>query len=275
MFTLLVGCAGHSTMPSTSGGAAEYIPSREITWGLGLSGFISAEVPRGLAARMYEKTFCQVKEKTGCGLFSLGTRSYHTSLHHTLKWSGGTFSVSTAPSATLGVETFHQTASTTSGSDHVSQAVEASTKFAWTDVLNVTSSTLPAGTPVTLKVTTALKPGTIKAPCNADSVPSANFYFQSNGFRNGYSQIYGSCIKKKFIFYIDTPAKKGSVLTEQFYSVVGESVMIGGMGSVINGLCAVVGCIPQSSTLEGTVKYTIVPITKGATFKSASGYKYQ
>jgi hypothetical protein len=273
MFALLVGCAGHTTMPSVPVSSAQSITSHDIFWGLGVSGFISAEVPHGLGARMYEKTFCQVKKS--CPIFSLGVRSYHTSLHHTLNWSGGSFSASAAPSATLGVETFHQTVSTDSSSDHISQAVESSTKFAWVDLLSVTSSTLPAGTPVTLKVTTALKPGTIKAPCNADSVPSANFYFQSNGFRNGYSQIYGSCVKKKFIFYIDTPAKKGTVLTEQFYSVVGENVNIGGMGSVINGLCAVVGCIPQSSTLEGTVKYTIVPVTKGASFKSASGYNYQ
>ena len=271
---LQAGCSMHGAMPATPLSGTSAMKPHSIFWGIGLSGFISAMVPHGLTARKFEISFCQVKEKAGCPFFSLGVRSYHAKLDKTIRWSGGKFSASTAPSSTLGDFTFNQTVSTNSSSDHINQAAEDMTGWEWDDLLTITSSTLPAGSPASFKVTTTLKPTTFEAPCNADSAPTLMFYFDSNGIKGTYSRLNGSCVKKKFEIYVDTPGKRGTVLVSVITGTVGQNLNIGGKGSVTNGICAVVGCIPQSSTLAGTVKFTIVPITKGASFKTASGNKY-
>jgi hypothetical protein len=84
----------------------------------------------------------------------------------------------------------------------------------------------------------------------------------------------GNCVKKKFVIYVDTPGKPGTVTTGVISGAVGQEMHIEGKGAVTNGICAVVGCIPLTSTLAGTVKFTIVPITKGASFEAESGTKY-
>ncbi|MBV8147804.1 MAG: hypothetical protein JO092_01790 [Candidatus Eremiobacteraeota bacterium] len=269
------GCAMHGATPAAPFSGAPAARPHSVFWGIGLSGFISATVPHGLTSRKFETLFCQVKEKQGCPFFSLGVRSYHTKLHKTIRWSGGMFSASTAPSATLGDFAFNQTVSTTSSSNHVFQAAEDMEGWDFVDVIAVTSSSLPVGTPASFKVTTTLKPSSIKAPCNADSSPSLTFYFNSNGIKGTYSRLNGGCVKKKFAIYVDTPGKPGTVLTAVITGAVGQNMNIEGKGMVTNGICAVVGCIPQTSTLAGTVKFTIVPITKGASFKADSGVKYQ
>jgi hypothetical protein len=271
---LLCGCGARGAMPAVpvAGNAAAH--PHGVFWGIGLGGFISASVPRGLAARTIEVTFCQTGKKVGCAPFSLGVRSYRTKLHRTLRWSGGTFSARTAPTSTLGDFTFNQTVSTTSSSNHVAQAAEDMTGWHFVDQLKIISSTLPYGRSASFKVTTTLKLTSMKISCNADSVPALNFYFTSNGFKNGYSELFGSCVKKKFAVYVDTPSKHGTVLTGVITGAVGQNMEIGGVGSATNGICAVVGCIPQTSTLAGTVTFKIVPITKGASFKADSGAKY-
>jgi hypothetical protein len=228
-----------------------------------------------LTARKFEVLFCQIKAKAGCPFSSLGVRSYHTKLHKSISWSGGKFSAATAPSSTLGDFSFDQTVSTNSSSNHIAQAAEDMTGLKFVDVLKITSSSLPYGTSASFKVTTTLKLASTKVPCNADSVPALNFYFTSNGFKGAYSQLFGSCEKNTFVVYVDRPGKPGNVLTGIVTGAVGQNMNIGGVGSVTNGICAVVGCIPQTSTLKGTVKFTIVPITKGASFKAESGTKYQ
>jgi hypothetical protein len=263
-------CAMHGATPAAPFAANPAVSHSEVFWGIGLSGFIAATVPKGLTSRKFDVLFCQVKEKS-CPPFSLGVRSSRTNLHKTIRWSGGQFSASTAPSATLGSFTFDQTVSTNSSSNHVFQSAEDMERWDFVDQLKVTSSSLSAGTPASFKVTTTLKPTSIKVPCNADSSPSLTFYFESN---SPYSRIIGNCVKKKFEIYVDTPGKPGTVTTGTITGAVGQNMMIEGQGAVSNGICAVVGCIPQTSTLAGTVRYTIAPITKGASFVAASGNKY-
>jgi len=271
---LLIGCAGRGGAPGTP-----LIPNqpmtapRALSWGIGLRGAIAATVPKGHLSRTYSKSFCEVREKV-CPIFFPGERAYHTSLSKTLTWSGRTFTVGAAPSSALGNFTFNQTVSTNSSSKHAFQAAQDYTDWNWTDLLTVTSGSLPHGTLASFKVTIAVKPGAMKAPCNADSDPFLEFYFASNGMAGGSNFIYGSCVSGKFLFYVDTPTKPGTVLVEYVSGGVGQTLNIGGGGEAQNTLCTEVGCIPQSSTLDGTVTYTIVSTTKGASFKTASGYKY-
>jgi pyruvate/2-oxoglutarate dehydrogenase complex dihydrolipoamide dehydrogenase (E3) component len=90
----------------------------------------------------------------------------------------------------------------------------------------------------------------------------------------GLQSHRGQRAKKKFEIYVDTPGKPGTVTTGVITGAVGQNMSIEGEGALSNGTCAVVGCIPQTSMLAGTVRFTTVPITKGASFKAESGNKY-
>jgi hypothetical protein len=275
LLVILAGCAGASTAIAPGLDASSMRKPMDIFWGVGQSGFISIMTPKGLTEHHFEKTFCQVHKSSGCPLFSLGTRTAKVSLSKTQAWSGGSFSVESSAGTKLGAFAFNHTVSTTSNAMHIAQGVQANTMFAWTDVLTITSPSQPYGTTGHFKVTTTLKPTSIKVPCSKNDVESITFYFQSNGEPNPYETINGACIGSKFTFYIDTPGKKGTVAEDNVVGTVGQSLSIQGMGTVVSALCTPLECAAQSSTLAGAVTYKIVSTTPGISFKTASGQTYR
>jgi hypothetical protein len=274
LLAILAGCAGSSTAPALAPDAPLSRVPMSIFYGIGQSGFISIMTPEGLTERHYEKTFCQVNVHPGCPLFSLGTRTAKVSLSKTQGWSQGSFTVDSSASTKLGTFVFHHTVSSTSKAMHISQGVEANTMFGWTDLLIITSKSEPYGTKGHFKVTTTLKPGTIKAPCNANDVETIVFHFYSNGEPNPYESINGACVGSKFVFFVDNPGKHGTVAVDTIVGTVGQSLTIQGMGTVVSALCTPLECAAESSTLAGTVTYKIVSTTPGISFKTASGEKY-
>jgi hypothetical protein len=277
LLVILVGCAGAGTGSTVTVPGLDASSVRKpmaIFWGVGQSGFISIMTPNGLTERHYEKTFCQVHKSTGCPLFSLGTRTAKVSLSKTQAWSGGSFTVDSSANTKLGAFAFDRTVSTTSNAMHIAQGVQANTTFAWADVLTITSPSKPYGTTAHFKVTTTLKPSSINVPCNKNDAESITFNFQSNGEPNPYETINGACVGSKFVFYIDTPGKKGTVAEDTVVGTVGQSLNIQGMGTVASALCTPLGCARESSTLAGTVVYKIVSTTPGISFKTASGTTY-
>lgn len=276
LLALLAGCAGSnaaSTMPPP-GTPLSRLPSSGIFYGIGQSGFISIMTPEGLTEHHFEKTFCQVNKSAGCPLFSLGDRSAKASLDKTQAWSKGSFTAESSANTKLGTFTFSHTISTTSNAMHIAQGVQANTQFGWTDLLIVTSKSKPYGATGHFKVTTTLKPGVIKAPCNQNDVESISFHFESNGEPNPYETINGACVGSKFVFFINSPGKHGTVAEDTVTGNVGQSLTIQGMGTVVSALCTPLECARLTSTLEGTVSYKIVSTTPDISFKTASGEKY-
>jgi hypothetical protein len=273
---LLAGCAGSSTTSTVPplDASLSRLPMSGIFYGIGQSGFISIMTPDGLKERHYEKSFCQVHETAGCPLFSLGKRTAKISLSKTQGWSGGTFTVGSSANTKLGTFVFNHTVSTTSNAMHISQGVQATTTFGWTDLLMITSKSQPYGSKGHFKVTTTLKPSTIKAPCNANDAENINFHFYSNGEPNPYESINGSCVGSRFVFYIDSPGKHGTVAVDTIVGTVGQSLTIQEMGTVVSALCGPLECAAESSTLAGTVTSKIVSTTPGISFTTASGFRY-
>jgi hypothetical protein len=278
LVALGTGCAGQAaapTLPVPNSAIATALPHKHPLWGIALNGLVSVTIPKGLSDEVIKQTFCQVP-KSICPLETDGLRSHGVTATKSATWDSSSYSVTTTASSTLGAFAFHHTLSTTSSSGHINQAVVALTNFDWFDYMTLTSKVSPYGTHVSYKVTTSVVPTKTEAPCNTNDTESVQFDLDSTGLPGkGYETVYGKCVGAKFKYYTQTPAHVATSAVSTISGTVGQTLNLHGDGSITSSLCQVLGCIPQSVNLEGAVKYTIVPVTKGAGFTTASGVSYK
>jgi hypothetical protein len=106
-------------------------------------------------------------------------------------------------------------------------------------------------------------------------VPKSICPLESDGLRSHSVTASKSASWGSNAYSASTAASSALGATSTLSGNVGQTLNIEGDGAISSSLCQTVGCIPQSAKLEGTVKYTIVPITKGAGFTTASGASYK
>ena len=287
----LTACSGQSSVPSGTlapplggslssslhaPGAAPAKKSKD--YGVGLSTTASVISDKANVS----KNHCQSKldASNNCPQFKAGLKKAKFAYSKSLSGKDGTFSLSQSADSLLGTETYSQT--TSASSTDQSDAVEGAggmESFSWTDTLHVSSTTLPAGTPVTISVSLDVNAGTTVDDCNGGSLTAATLYFEGPGYDalgNGL-QISGGCDSSYAFEYVTGDGTQGTNMTGTITTYVGYSVGLSGQGYVQNGVCGSFGgsCVGDfNSALSGSVAWKITGITAGATYTTDSGSKY-
>jgi len=152
----------------------------------------------------------------------------------------------------------------------------------WDDTLYIKSKTLKNGTPVTIGVQLALLNASRNIACDAENNSNGQLELyvpnvkppQSDGSQ---FEITGSCVGEAWEYYLYGNTKNmgttgiGTISTKVGGSFILAFSLSGDAAVSCNNYCS--GDIKAS--LSGKYKFTITSITQGATYKSASGDKYQ
>ncbi|MBV8067100.1 MAG: hypothetical protein JO113_03905 [Candidatus Eremiobacteraeota bacterium] len=152
----------------------------------------------------------------------------------------------------------------------------------WDDVLYISSGSLKKGSPVTIGVQWSLTPQTTHIACDAAQNSYGNIELYNAGITPpaGYSEfsITGACVGSTFEYFLYGSAKQqGTTAVGTISTSVGASLPIyfAISGDVI--ACQTTNyCVGNiGASLSGKYKFTITSITPGATYRTASGNKYQ
>ena len=160
-----------------------------------------------------------------------------------------------------------------------SQVVNSS----WNDTLKISSKSLRNGTPVTIGVQLALLNASNDIACDAAQNSFGQLELYSASVTPPKSdgsefEIAGYCVGGVWEYYLYGNTKNsGTTAVGTIGTAVGDSASLDFSlaGNVI--ACQTSNeCVGDiTASLGGKYKFTITSITKGATYKSASGQKYQ
>jgi len=156
-----------------------------------------------------------------------------------------------------------------------SAAASTQLKLASVDTIYVLSKTLKPGTRVKLRITVTVNPSVALVPCTTGVDGWASFAGRSYN-NHGGPEIIGTCPFPSGAYFEWLTAKytPGTRDSKVLHETVGQPDVIengGGVYTYVDERAA----SARNTTLFGTEKITIAPITHGVYFKSASGYRYE
>lgn len=263
-----------------------------VPWGIGYDAHVFLGNCGGCGN--FNHDFCQTPgyhQFQSCPAWRYGERS---GKYHVLKsfvdapyWCDG---VNESATSELGYVTFSQSEFVNNTTSYKNFWAANEALYQWNDYLTPTSRTLKHGTKVKFRVTLTVSPKTVIAQCDPDSNPT----FDAQGpagkdARGHYPEVVGSCEGSTFVFQLDNysgPAGTKDVGT--LIGDVGTPINIVGYVQVLTGACSADGCFGYNmggcseygyyafykDALAAKVTDDIIPITKGVSFTTASGNKY-
>lgn len=273
--------------------ASALAPRKAKTWGTGASGYFYGG--NGGKAESVFFAYCDTTiylQPTSSGCFEqipykYGKASMHAAYHATYPCVAGSQGYGTCTGALsmttrlgkMAIKTALSVAGKSTDAAYVWDESEQTSGFS--DVVTVTSSTLPSGTPVTLRETVELV-GSYDFNCKKLAIQRYAEY----GMRGDYASVFGYCGKQTLL----EPAVKRSITAKdsvRFFSGIGASFAI---DPSLEADISVSDCTQPTSSGAGCEAwggsyavslgiskaiYHLVPVTPNVTLVSASGRSYQ
>ena len=265
------------------------VPDKKAKWGVHLWALDS--LSDGLNG--FGETYCETGSPSPCKRYAYGLRHYGYKVSQSFSDpSYGSVSATDADSVELGRMSFSRTETACCGPGIGSIHVYAQdlSYLGWTDVLTPTSNSLPTGTPVTYKVILDVKPAVFNAAClyefSQESLSVVAPGDDGGSGPSGQLEVVGNCEgmypsqPETFVFRLHAEyyGRIGTRDVGTLTGYIGTPIKISSLGNFNNQLCVynAFGYCPgsYSDALAGKVTYSIKAITQGASFETASGYRY-
>lgn len=279
-------CAGGMSNPAVQQRASDFAAEmrpQAATPAFGV-GYASEPQISGEDGFSWSKTLCALPGSSfaSCPQYVYGHRSAgpFTASKSVDKLRVGSASISVSGSSALGTSTFSQLLSSDEPKRHAGYENYDVAEFNWTDAFTPVSSTLPKDTKVKFTVTLTVDLSTTDVSCLDSSATSLLFEASEVDTHGpGYLQVQGKCNgtgkNAKFVV-TNGSGKSGGIAADSLIGYVGEKQTINGTGEVQTEIPCYSLCEAGSyaAGLAGSATYTIVPVTSGVTFTTASGATY-